>query len=172
MILGIDLRCLPSDGSEGAGIAHAARAITRAILEVAPKDWTINLYLPRGASMNNGTRYEVRGTQVPSYLVPRTISLTGSRRSDLIPALHTSPCDLLFVPSGAIPLNLPVPAIPWVHDLDIFDHPEWFPQSWFMRMRTTWMFRRGLQKAPMVFAVSEYTRRQIRSEMRDVRREK
>ncbi|MFA5130168.1 MAG: glycosyltransferase family 1 protein [Patescibacteria group bacterium] len=153
MILGIDLRSLPSDGSSGAGIAHASRAITRALVDAVPSGWTIKAYIPSGASID---------------VVGDSVELAGSRRGDLIDGLRRSPCDLLFVPSGAVPLNLPVPAIPWVHDLDIFEHPEWFPQSWLTRMRTTWMFRRGIEKAPMVFCVSEYTRRQIgaRSEER------
>jgi glycosyltransferase involved in cell wall biosynthesis len=53
---------------------------------------------------------------------------------------------------------LPVPAVPWVHDVDIFTHPEWFPQSWFKRQITTKMFLRGVRRAPHVFVVSSYTR--------------
>lgn len=150
MILGIDLRCLPTDGSEGAGIAHAARAITRALLESIPSGWSVRLYLPKGAIFH------------PAYRLPPTVfrvTLTGPRRRDLMKGILESPCDLLFVPSGAVALGLPVPAIPWVHDVDIYSHPEWFGESWFTRIRTTWMFRRGLIKAPMIFSVSEYTRR-------------
>lgn len=162
MILGIDLRCLPIDGSEGAGIAHAARAITRALLESIPSGWSVRLYLPKGAIF------------LPGYRLPPTtyqILLSGHRRSDLIKGLQNSPCDLLFVPSGAVALNLPVPAIPWVHDVDIYKHPEWFGESWFTRMRTTWMFRRGLINAPMIFVVSEYTGKEIRREGRGARGE-
>jgi glycosyltransferase involved in cell wall biosynthesis len=53
---------------------------------------------------------------------------------------------------------LPVPAIPWVHDVDIFLHPEWFPQSWLKRQITTRMFLRGVKRAPHVLVVSSYTR--------------
>ena len=124
--LGIDLRCLPSDGSAGGGIAHAARAVTEA-LERLLGDRVI--------------RYAVHGS---ARVLARTI--------------RERPCDLLFVPSGAISPGLPVPAIPWVHDCDIFDHPEWFPQSWLKRQITTRLFLGGIKKAPVVFAASEYTR--------------
>lgn len=152
-ILGIDLRCLPPDGSEGAGIAHATRAIAQALLESVPPDCSVRLYLPKGAIL------------FPAHRLPLTTHqtiLSGNRRSELMNALRHSPCDLLFVPSGAAALNLPVPAIPWVHDVDIYTHPEWFGESWFTRLRTTWMFRRGLEKAPMMFAVSEYTKKGIK----------
>lgn len=159
MVLGIDLRCLPADGSEGAGIAHAARELTRALLLSVPKEWTIRCYLPRGSRMNTDTDTD-------------TVILSGSRRHDLIKGLNKSPCDILFVPSGAVALNLPVPAIPWVHDLDIYKHPEWFGESWFTRIRTTWMFKKGLIKAPMIFAVSEYTGKEIGDLRPEIRRER
>jgi glycosyltransferase involved in cell wall biosynthesis len=147
--LGIDLRCLPASGSEGAGIAHAARALTRALIRTVPTNWMIRLYLPQGAALE-------------SLSVDRVL-LQGSRRKDLVRGLQESPCDILFVPSGAVALGLPVPAIPWVHDVDIYAHPEWFGESWVTRMRTTWMFRKGLEKAPLIFSVSEYTKSEIRN---------
>jgi glycosyltransferase involved in cell wall biosynthesis len=149
--LGIDLRCLPADGSAGAGVAHASRAIVGAMLNSIPKGWTVKLYLPRGAKFDD---------DLPSST--EYVALTGSRRADLLRGLRESSCDVLFVPSGAVALRLPVPAIPWVHDVDIYKHPEWFGESWLTRMRTTWMFREGLKKAPLIFSVSEYTREEIR----------
>lgn len=127
--IGVDLRCLPADGSVGGGIAHAARAIA-VELEKRLGDRLI--------------RYDVHGN-----------------RHVLIDAMKKRPCDVLFVPFGAVSPGLPVPAVPWVHDLDIFDHPEWFPQPWWQRMLTTHFFLRGIRRAPHVFAVSEYTKQAI-----------
>jgi glycosyltransferase involved in cell wall biosynthesis len=129
LTLGIDLRCLPADGSAGGGIAHAARAITEAL---------------EGAQKYNVVRYTAHGD-----------------RRVLIDAIKQRPCDMLFVPSGAVSPGLPVPAIPWVHDLDIFDHPEWFPQSWLQRKLTTHFFLRGIRGASQVFATSEYTKQAV-----------
>jgi alpha-1,3-rhamnosyl/mannosyltransferase len=70
-------------------------------------------------------------------------------------------CDLLFVPGGSIAPALNVPAVPWVHDLIIFEHPEWFNQSWLQRKITTHLFAKGLKRAPEILAVSEYTKSQI-----------
>src|SRR3989338_11631958 len=82
MRLGIDLRCLPADGSPGSGVAHAAREITRAL--VADGHVSVVTYVPRGASYDS-----------PS------VQLDGIRRSDLVRAMKQRPCDVLFVPSGA-----------------------------------------------------------------------
>lgn len=89
------------------------------------------------------------------------VELSDVRRGSLVRALKDHPCDVLFVPSGAVPVGLPVPAIPWVHDVDIFSHPEWFPQSFLKRKLTTRMFLRGIRHAPMAFTVSAYTKREL-----------
>jgi glycosyltransferase involved in cell wall biosynthesis len=143
MALGIDLRCLPVDGSAGGGIAHAARAVTKEIVKARPD--TV-VYAPRRATFDR-TRM--------------TIELADNKRASLIQALKDRPCDVLFVPSGAVSPGLPVPCIPWVHDCDIFDHPEWFPQSWFKRQITTRLFLQGIRRAPHVFTASEYTKQAV-----------
>lgn len=129
MKLGVDLRCLPADGSPGSGVAHAARAVTDAM---------------EALGAHEIIRYAVQGN-----------------RHALIAAIQKQPCDLLFVPSGAVSPGLPVPAVPWAHDLDIFEYPEWFPQSWLKRKMTTYFFLRGIRRAPQVFAVSNYTKQAI-----------
>ncbi|MBI4139220.1 glycosyltransferase family 4 protein [Candidatus Uhrbacteria bacterium] len=129
--VGIDLRCLPTDGSAGAGVAHAAGFLTEALLAQRVA-WEWRPYTPTTA--------------------------TGA---SLRAAMKARPCDFLFVPSGAVAPLLWIPALPWVHDLAIFDHPEWFPQSFFRRAITTTLFLRGIRRAPHVFAVSEHTKREI-----------
>lgn len=142
--IGIDLRCLPADGSAGGGIAHSARAITQEIV----RSWhgSVICFVPHGASIGDG--------------IPVVWTKDPWRKS-FIPVLASNPCDVMFVPSGAVSPAIRVPAIPWVHDLDIFDHPEWFPQSWWKRQTTTRLFIRGLRRAPQLFAVSSYTRAAI-----------
>ncbi|MEI7512358.1 MAG: glycosyltransferase [Candidatus Uhrbacteria bacterium] len=71
--------------------------------------------------------------------------------------------DALFIPSGAVPPFMPVPCYPWVHDVVIFSHPEWFAQSWLRRFVTTTLFLRGLRRARHIFAVSKDTEREVRT---------
>jgi alpha-1,3-rhamnosyl/mannosyltransferase len=142
-------------------VAHAARFLTEGLLKQdVPWDWL--LYVPVGA----------HGVRPPSF---ESHSLCHDRDGGRTPyaptkdasgsalrvALQKHPCDLLFVPSGACAPGISVPQIPWVHDLAIFDHPEWFPESWLRRQITTRLFARGLHRAPIIFAVSEETKNQI-----------
>ncbi len=129
--LGVDARCFSLDGAPGAGVAHAARALIAAMEENAEQ-----------------ANVEMRVLRVNSGL-----SLARE-------AAHAR-CDALFVPSGAVSPFVNIPAFPWVHDLDIFDHSEWFPQRWLRRQCTTRLFLRGLRRAPKIFCVSEHTKRSI-----------
>jgi len=69
--------------------------------------------------------------------------------------------DVLFVPSGSVPPFMPVPCYPWVHDVAIFEHPEWFEQSLVRRWITTKLFEWGVRHAPHVFAISEDTKKEL-----------
>lgn len=139
MKIGLDLRCLPDDGSEGAGIAHAARELCGRLAGYKKHEWVA---------------YATENARWGKCVVKRLASSNGSA---LRRAVRQTPCDLLFVPSGAVALNLGVKAVPWVHDLIIFEHPEWFPQNWLKRQFTTRLFLRGIRRAPLIFSVSEYT---------------
>lgn len=146
--IGWDLRCLPSDGSPGAGIPHAARELWYACLQEA-KDKNVELiaFVSREASL------EEAGAKI--------VRLPSPRSNALRKAFKTDPIDLLFCPSGTVPFGMTIPVVPWIHDLAIVQHPEWFREPWWQRWFTTTLVRRGILRAPIVFAVSEATKREI-----------
>jgi len=143
--VGIDLRCLPADGTDGAGIAHATRFLMQELCG-RQVDWKWILYLQQGAKVEASH--------------PK-IHISNSSGKALRSALRFYPCDLLFVPSGACAPFISIPQIPWVHDLAIFDHPEWFPESFVHRQITMRLFARGLERTSHLFSVSETTKKDI-----------
>lgn len=143
--IGIDLRCLPEDGSAGAGIAHAARYLTQALIAFSVA-WEWKLYVPVGASCPVGASVH---------------ALRGSSGAALRRGLREAFCDLLFVPSGAVAPGVCTPTIPWIHDLAIFDHPEWFNQSFVRRQLTTRLFLRGIRRSIALCVVSDDTKRML-----------
>ncbi|MDD2785935.1 MAG: glycosyltransferase family 1 protein [Patescibacteria group bacterium] len=171
MLIGLDLRCLPNDGSDGSGVAHAARALCLQLMQDESVEW--KAFVPRGAVFTlsvilakAGIQYNEIDSNESLRLrqkddKKKVVELSDNSSKSLRRALKQNPCDILFVPSGAISPGLGVTAVPWVHDLTIFDHPEWFPQSWLKRQITTRFFLRGIKRAPVVFAISEYTKRAI-----------
>jgi glycosyltransferase involved in cell wall biosynthesis len=148
MVIGLDLRSLPTDGSAGAGVAHAARFLADALIRRSVP-WTWNLYIPKGVA-------PVGKNILPSQA--RHIELDHREGAALRVALKNHPCDLLIVLSGSIPPGLKVPTVPWIHDVAIFAHPEWFPQSWLKRTTTTFLFEHGVRKAPFILSASEATK--------------
>lgn len=154
MHIGIDLRCLPAVGEQGAGIPHASRELARSMVSFSGQTHQWTFYVPRAAV---GDREK---TAFPECHGPacRLAKLEAATGGSLRRALQRNPCKLLFVPSGAIAPMVGVPTVPWVHDIAIFEHPEWFDQTLFKRTLTTNLFRKGLVKAPEVLAVSQFTK--------------
>lgn len=151
MLIGLDLRCLPSDGSPGAGVAHAARELTRIMIRQRPDiSWIV--YLPQGAF------WDADAEKLPQCDIVRLKDGSGA---SLRQAMRLAPPKLLFVPSGSVPPGLSIPCVPWVHDVAIFQSASWFPQSFFRRLATTQLFLRGVKKAPLVFAVSEFSKKEL-----------
>lgn len=157
MVIGIDLRCLPSDGSPGAGVAHAARALVNKLIEHGDQTLRWSLFLPQGASPYAEDRLAKEKTSSAVHI----IRLQGATGAALRRAMRRNPCDLLFVPSGAVAPALFMPVVPWVHDVAIFDHPEWFSEDFLQRTISTNLFRRGIKRARHVLAVSEFTKREL-----------
>lgn len=137
-------------------MAHASRSLVNALITIDTSGISWTLFLPKGASPKAEERLLREKTAQT-----RIVRLANSGGAVLRRALATGPCDVLFVPSGAIPPGLKIPAIPWVHDIAIFDHPEWFSESLLRRRITTTLFRRGVTKAPRILAVSEATKRDL-----------
>jgi glycosyltransferase involved in cell wall biosynthesis len=130
--LGIDLRHVPDDGSVGAGIEHASIELAETMEVLAD-------------------RYGIVIVRVSSP--KRALPLRQKLKEEKI--------DALFVPSGAVPPFVPVPFFSWVHDVEIFQHPEWFDQHPLRRGLTTSLFLRGVRNARHLFAVSEDTKREL-----------
>lgn len=146
MIIGIDARCIPKAKHPGAGIAHASKALISILIGLGYKhSWIVYAVS------------DIEDVRVHQDAV-RFVSLKDDSSAALRQAIRKVPCDILFVPSGAVSIGVPVPCVPWVHDIAIYEHPEWFPQNIFRRLLTTNIFRRGVQRAPIVAAVSNATR--------------
>lgn len=156
MVIGIDLRCLPSDGSPGAGVAHAAKALVNELIEAARPGISWVLFLPRGAVPHAEARL---ATQRAGNA--RIVRIENPGGAALRRSLRQYPCDVLFVPSGAVPPGIAIPVVPWVHDVAIFDHPEWFPEPLVRRLISTRLYRRGVVRAATVLAVSECTKQDV-----------
>lgn len=77
--------------------------------------------------------------------------------------------DILHSPTGSAPLFWRGRSVITIHDLAIYDHPEWFPGGQWFSMRV--VVPRSIRRAEKIIAVSEYTKKKIIARF-DVREEK
>ena len=157
MHIGIDLRCLPSDGSPGAGIAHAAKALSKALVLLPDQNIRWTMFMTKGAAPG-AEDWLVRQKPASTHI----IRLDHAGGAALRRALTRTPIDLLFVPSGAVPPGIRCLTVPWVHDIAIFDHPEWFSEPFARRAVTTHLFRRGVLRSKRILCVSEWTKAELK----------
>lgn len=153
--IAFDLRCLPADGSPGAGIAHAARELFCACVEYSSTFGIECVGYVRGDAHVSGPG------SVKRFSISKRGWRGGSFGQSLWSAVRNDGCDAIFSPTGSVSLGCPVPSFVWVHDVEIFLHPEWFPQGRFQRYFTTHVFLRSLKRARHVFCVSEDTRQNV-----------
>ncbi len=124
-------------------MAHAASALCQMLVRDHSVEWCA--YVPSGSKWSACKRIE----------------LADASGEALRRRIKQYPCDLLFVPGGSVAPGISTPTVPWIHDLMIFEHPEWFPQGWIKRRMTSSLFLRGIRQASSVLAVSEHTKKMI-----------
>jgi glycosyltransferase involved in cell wall biosynthesis/GT2 family glycosyltransferase len=72
---------------------------------------------------------------------------------------HLLGCDLLFSPTGIIPIARPCKAIPVIHDLGFIDHPEHYDPV--LQAHLNRWIKNSCLSADMIIAVSEFTRDRV-----------
>lgn len=142
--IGIDCRTLRPPAADG--IATYARLVTQAIGEQADVEISVFCFAEAVPFLPEAVRDRVvmcSGWRIP--VVSAHLFDAWLMRRALI--------DVLFVPGGHQPLFSFTPAVVVVHDILIFDHPEWFPKQLF----APWLTMLSLRKAKHLIAVSKNT---------------
>lgn len=166
MKIGIDCREIerPERGPTS-GIGRYVHELVRALIAVAPGEEFVLFFDDHGAAQ--AKRELCRGrSNVTARVLPfhsfRKIPLLRSH--GLVSALFLRErLDILHGPANSLPLFYRGPAVVTVHDLAIYDHPEWFPaalpgaRSFSERV----VVPRAVDAARRVIAVSERTKRDI-----------
>ncbi|MBI4437917.1 glycosyltransferase family 4 protein [Candidatus Uhrbacteria bacterium] len=149
--------CAP-DGSRGAGIEHYTWSIVRALLQAGgPHEF----FLATPPALSRVHRRALQGFSPRVTLLPSFgPKLSFVSRHALLPLrFWLSQCDVLFSPMGQIPLLWRGKSVVTVHDLAIYEHPEWFPEGQDVSVRT--LVPRSLERATRVIAVSLATQEKL-----------
>jgi alpha-1,3-rhamnosyl/mannosyltransferase len=132
MRIGIDCRdILLQEKGEAGGIGRYVHELVRALIDIAPHEEFVLFFDDHDAARAKRSFARDRGN-VTARVLPfhsfRKIPLLRSH--GLVSALFLREgLDLLHGPANSLPLFYRGPAVVTVHDLAVYDHPEWFPAA-------------------------------------------
>lgn len=159
MRIGIDCRTILNPGAgEKAGVGHYTYYLVKYLLKIDKKNTYVLFYDHRSDSVKEFKRKNVELIQFPyseykKYL-PYAYSHVLVGR-----VLNKANLDLFHSPANVIPMQYNKPAVVTVHDLAIYEHPEWFPPKQDFSVNV--LVPKSLQKAARIIAVSQATSNDI-----------
>ncbi|MBI4592081.1 glycosyltransferase family 4 protein [Candidatus Uhrbacteria bacterium] len=149
--------CAP-DGSRGAGIEHYSWSITTALLQTGESH---EFFVSTPPGLSRIRRQELLEAGAHVTLLPSWgPKLSFVSRHAILPMrfLLRRP-DVLFSPFGQIPLGWRGKSVVTVHDLAIYEHPEWFPSQQSFATRV--VVPNSLKRATQIIAVSSATQKKL-----------
>jgi glycosyltransferase involved in cell wall biosynthesis len=160
MKIAVDCRALSAPGGEFAGVGHYVRhLVTHLLRQDEEHHWSL-VFDDRAASPLvheiMGSNPRVRAVSVPLYRWKRALPYAYSHHL-VASAFAQSHADVTHFTSGSLPLGFHGRSIVTVHDLAIYQHPEWFPGGQFFSRRL--VVPASLERASRIIAVSETTKR-------------
>ncbi len=161
MRIAIDARSIcGADGGVGAGVEHYAWSAVFALVRRQPEH-RFFVFVPRALSA--ARRASLTAGCANVRLLPADpVRVPFVSRHLLFPlALKAVRADVLFVPTPNLPWAWGGPSVVVVHDLAIFDRPDWFPDADAQSVSTKRLVPRSLARATRIVAVSEATRRAV-----------
>jgi len=168
MRIGIDCRTMLNwkRAGEAAGVGHYTYYLVKYLLQEDQVNDYI-LFLDKHASkrirkdiVGSNPRVSVRN--FPFQALHRCLPFIYSHM--VISAMfERARLDLLHAPANALPLFFRKPAVITVHDLAIYDHPEWFPAKYpgAPAFSERVIVPYSVKKAKRVIAVSEQTKQDL-----------
>lgn len=160
MTIAIDARDIcRGDGSRGAGIGHYTWEAARALAAVSPHP--IVVAVPAAFSRRDEEELTGAGAQAGGVTVMRAgggrVPFFGRHVAFPLRLAFERP-DVLWCPSGEAPLGWRGATAITVHDLSVYEHPEWFPDGGRGNLSRRYVFPRSVRHAASIIAVSESTR--------------
>jgi glycosyltransferase involved in cell wall biosynthesis len=161
MRIGIDCRSIVdlADG-ELAGVGYYTFFLVKTLVERYPEH-TFVLFVNRAHHLEESVYSLHTKSNVEIVAIAENGSIPfWTSHVTLARAVREARCDLFHAPAYVAPLLLRgVPTVVTVHDLAIYDHPEWFAAQSPLSKRV--LVPRSLRRADAVIAVSQATAEQV-----------
>ncbi len=146
------------DGSRGAGIEHYTWNIVTALVQSTQDH---EFYIATPPALNRIRRAELEALGPHVVIVPSFgPKLSFVSRHGLLPLrMGIRRPDVLFSPFGQVPLAWRGKSVITVHDLAIYEHPEWFEDR--QDFSTRILVPKSLERADAIIAVSAATEKKL-----------
>jgi len=147
-----------SDGSRGAGIEHYTWNIVSALIKAA-KGHELFIATPPALTRVRKAELEALGPNV-TLISSYGPKLSFVSRHGILPLrMGIRRPDVLFSPFGQVPLAWRGKTVITVHDLAIYEHPEWFEDRQDFSTRV--LVPKSLERADAIIAVSKATQSKL-----------
>ncbi|MBI2416090.1 MAG: glycosyltransferase family 4 protein [Candidatus Kerfeldbacteria bacterium] len=164
MRIGIDCRTIlsPAHG-EKAGVGHYTYYLVKNLLQIDQRN-TYVLFFDHRA--NNAHEFKRRRTEIVRFPLSEYKRYLPYAYSHLMVSrtLNQAQLDVFHAPANSIPLQYHKPTVVTVHDLAIYQHPEWFPPKQNFSINV--LVPKSVQRANAVIAVSQSTAQDIRRQFK------
>ncbi|EKD75995.1 MAG: glycosyl transferase group 1 [uncultured bacterium] len=155
MRIGIDCRTILSPAlGEKAGVGHYTYYLVKYLLKADQRNQYVLFFDHRVASTQEFKRKNVKIVRFPYSEYKRYLPFAYSHLF-VSQILNRERLDLFHAPANVVPLQYKRPCVVTVHDLAIYQHPEWFPNKQDFSIKI--LVPKSLHKAKQIIAVSQST---------------
>lgn len=158
--IGIDCRTMlnPMSG-ERAGVGHYTFHIVKAVLALDRKNSYV-LYFDHRMPVSVTDDFQAPNVTIRRLPFSRYRAILPFAYAHLLIAayLNRDRLDVFHAPANVMPLSYNRPTVITVHDLAIYEHPEWFPTQ---IASTRLLVPQSIKKAAEIIAVSKTTKRDL-----------
>lgn len=148
-------------GGERAGVGHYTYHLVKALLQVDRKNEYV-LYFDHRMPVSVVDDFAQANVTVRRLPFSRYRKFLPFAYSHVLLAafLTRDQLDVFHAPANVMPLSYNRPTVVTVHDLAIYEHPEWFPSQ---GTSTRLLVPQTLKKSVAIIAVSQATKQDIRT---------
>lgn len=162
MRIGIDCRTMLSPAAgEKAGVGHYTYYLVKYLLKLDRRNDYVLFFDHRAPSLNEFKRKNVQCIRFPFSEYKRYLPYAYSHVL-VSRILQRAKLDLFHGPANIIPLQYNGLSVVTVHDLAIYQHPEWFPGKQDFSVKV--LVPKSLRKAKRIIAVSRSTANDIKQQ--------
>jgi len=157
MIIAFDAKRIVNNRT---GLGQYSRTLVNDLAKAVPRDCALRLYAPDGGSED--LRRQVDDAYNVAFVYSRSRCKWYWRARGIVNDLKRDHVQLYHGLSGELPMGIRkagIPAVVTIHDLIFMRHPEYY--SAIDARIYAWKFRRTVQEADRIIAISECTKRDI-----------